>query len=194
MEESETDVVYLDLSKAFDNVNHLALIRKLFLLGITGDLLFWFVSYSSDKHKRVTLQGFCSDSLMILPGVPQGSILGSLLFLRYINDMAVYIKHNSKLPLFAKYSKLYKTILKQSYSSSFQQDLTCLTNWCSDWSMSFNTYKCKTLNISKKEFHSVRNYYLCNELLDTVRDITDLGISITDNLHWSSHIERYGYR
>ena len=95
-EGKETDIIYLDFSKAFDKVPHSFLISKLPLFGITGDLLLWFKSYLSGRHQRVTLQGLYSESLEVYSGVPQGSILGPLLFLVYIDDLPGYIKNKSQ--------------------------------------------------------------------------------------------------
>ena len=174
----ETDVIYLDFSKAFDKVSHHFLIRKLSRLGIAGNLLTWFKSYLSDRYQRVTLQGCYSDRLEVFSGVPRGSILGPLLFLVYINDIPGSIKHNSKIALFTDDSKLYKTITKPCDQNALQ-DLICLSELCTEWDMNFNTSKCKTLNISKKKSPSARNYLLCNNSLETVSEIMDLGVLAT---------------
>ncbi len=109
-EGKETDIIYLDFSKAFDKVPHSSLISKLPLFGIIGDLLLWFKSYLSGRYQRVTLQGLYSECLEVYSGVPQGSILGPLLFLVYIDDLSGYIRNKSKIALFADDSKIYQTI------------------------------------------------------------------------------------
>ena len=152
----EADVIYLDFTKAFDKVSHLALTRKLSLFGITGQLQRWLTSYLYARNQRVTLQGTYSDWLEISSGVPQGSILGPLLFLAHIDEMPGHIKHNSQLTLFDDASKLFKVIHKRSDTDAVQQEMTCLSKWCKDWAISFNTSKCKTVNISKKKLHSRR--------------------------------------
>ena len=83
----QVDVVYLDFSKAFDSVNHQLLIHKLQSFGINGNLLSWFNSYLNNIIQRVVLDGHTSEWLPVLSGVPQGSILGRLLFILIINDM-----------------------------------------------------------------------------------------------------------
>ena len=87
----EVDAIHLDLSKAFDRVQHHMLLNKLEQYGISGSLLQWFRSYLSDRYQRVALDGTLSDWLPVTSGVTQGSILGPLLFLVYINDMPEYV-------------------------------------------------------------------------------------------------------
>ena len=144
-------MVYLDFAKAFDKVPHSALINKLSRFGISALLRQWFQSYLSNRSQRVTLQGTKSNWLQLTSGVPQGSILGPLLFLAYIDNIPQCIRHHSKIAIFADDSKLYKTISKPSEKILFQQDLTQLFNWSHTWAMSPSIPKCKTLNISRKK-------------------------------------------
>ena len=93
----------------------------------------------------MVINGEYSDWLEVTSGVPQGSILGPLLFLVYINDMPDYVQYNSTMALFADDSKLYKTIQDSKDSEYLQSDLTRLNLWCNDSDMKFNTSKCKVL-------------------------------------------------
>ena len=105
------DVIYMDFSKAFDSVPHQELLLKLWRLGITGPLWKWFKSYLLGRHHFVSIdQQFSSSSLPVLSGVPQGSILGPLLFIVYVNDITIPICHSS-VYLFADDTKLIKSIL-----------------------------------------------------------------------------------
>lgn len=104
----EVDIAYLDFAKAFDKVPHCALLNKLSRFEISGQLLTWFQSYLSRRYQRVALQGTYSDWLQVLSGVPQGSILGPLLFVVYVDDIPQCIKHDSKVAIFAHDSKLFK--------------------------------------------------------------------------------------
>ena len=135
------DVIYLDLAKAFDKVSHADLSHKLAHFGITGILNKWFQSFLSSRFQRVVVEGTYSDWLEVSSGVPQGSVLGPILFLLYINDMPSYLLQNSSLMLFADDSKLYRVINNNSDIISLQEDLTNLHRWSIDSSMTFNTTK-----------------------------------------------------
>ena len=108
-EGKQTDMLFLDFSKAFDSVNHNLLINKLQKLGFSGKLLLWITDYFKDWSQRVVLDGSTSDWVPVTFGVPQGSILGPLLFLLFINDMPDCTEH-SILSLFADDAKYFRII------------------------------------------------------------------------------------
>ena len=185
----EVDVLYLDLSKAFDKVDHLLLLAKLKGYGISAFLLKWFRSYLADGAERVVLEGVYSDWLPVTSGVPQGSILGPLLFPVFVNNMPDYVCSDSKLAIFADDSKLYRTLESPRSQSLLQQDLDGLYKWNLDSNMTFNVSKCKALHVSKKKSPSVYlPYRLSNDNLECAFLITDLGISISCDLQWKYHI------
>ena len=185
----EIDIAYLDFAKAFDKVPHYAFLNKLSRFGISGQQINWYQCYLSDRYQRVALQGTYSDALQVLSGVPQGSILGPLLFLVYIDDIPQCIKHDSKVAIFADDSKLFKIIEKPSDKFSFQQDLTQLSIWSDTWEMCLSIPKCKDLNVSRKKTPTKREYHLNRSPLATVSEIKDLGITVTKTLQWSQHIK-----
>ena len=185
----EVDVLYLDLSKAFDKVDHSLLLAKLKGYGISAPLLKWFRSYLADGAERVVLEGVYSNWLPVTSGAPQDSILGSLLFLVFVNNMPDYVCSDSKLALFADDSKLYRTLESPRSQSLLQQDLDGLYKWSLDSNMTFNVSKCKPLHASKKKSPSVYlPYRLSNDNLECASLITDLGISISCDLQWKYHI------
>ena len=105
----QTDVIYLDISKTFDSVSQSILLIKLWSMGITGTLWSWFKNYLTNRHHKVSIKNCYSDLLSVVSGVLQGSILGHLLFLVYINDMSSYI-HESQLLKFADNAKCFITV------------------------------------------------------------------------------------
>ena len=121
---------------------HNLLLLKLQLHGITGPLLLWMQSYLSERKQRVVLEGASSDWLPVTSGVPQGSILGSLLFLVYVNDVPSCIINNSNIALFADDSKLYRAMDINYDHNLLQADLDCLHTWSLSSGLDFNARKC----------------------------------------------------
>ena len=158
----EVDAIYLDFSKAFDKVPHHLLLKKLETLGITGSLLSWFESCLTDRQQRAVIHGVCSDWLPVTSGVPQGSILGPLLFLVYCNDIPTCIEEYPTLALFADASKLYRTLSSPTSSASLQHDLCNIIRWTTNNQMELNTVKCKALHISRKR-SPTHTQYVINE-------------------------------
>ena len=186
---NEVDAIYLDFSKAFDKVPHHLLLKKLDTLGIRGSLLTWFESYLKDRQQRVVIHGVCSDWLPVTSGVPQGSILGPLLFLVYCNDIPTCIEENSTLALFADDSKLYRTLSSPTSSASLQHDLSNITHWTTNNQMELNAVKCKAMHISRKRTPTQTKYVINENIVEQVTIIKDLGVLIANNLCWSKHIE-----
>ncbi|CAB4007608.1 Hypothetical predicted protein [Paramuricea clavata] len=107
----QTDIAYLDLAKAFDSVDHSILLQKLKCYGVTGRLLNWFADYLNNRRQRVVMDGATSQWTPVTSGVPQGSILGPMMFVIFINDAPDVINNKAIPALFADDTKLYKNIL-----------------------------------------------------------------------------------
>lgn len=183
----EIDVIYLDLTRAFDTVCHSRLLLKLQRFGIAGSLLSWFSDYLSSRQQRVVINGISSSWQPVISGVPQGSVLGPILFILYINDLPQCINF-SRVAMFADDSKCYNTIRSCVDSSNLQSDLTNISNWASLNELSFQPKKCENLRISRKRFSAHRIYSLNNVQLKTVDFVRDLGVYISKTLLWSHHI------
>jgi hypothetical protein len=185
----QVDVVYLDFSKAFDRVPHNILINQLQSFGFSNKLLSWFKNYLSNRFQRVVINGHESSYLPVLSGVPQGSILGPLLFLYYINNCPTFISPNSKLYLYADDSKLSCPINDVNDCISLQHDLNALVNWSHIYGMSFNVSKCNYMSFSRKRLPVSYSYCIEGNILVQVREFVDLGITVSDNLAWDLHID-----
>ena len=140
-EGKQTDMIFFDFSKAIDSVNHNMLIYKLQKLGFSGKLLLWITDYLTDRSQRVVLDGSTSDWVLVTSGVAQGSILGQLLFVLFINAMPDCIEH-SILPLFADDGKCLREI-KYKYGEPLQRDFSSLFEWSQVWKLNLNVLKCK---------------------------------------------------
>ena len=173
-----TDVISLDLSKAFDSVPHEGLLTKIHTYGIQGPLLSWLRSSLTNRSQRIVLRGHYSSWISVLSGVPQGTMLGPILFLIYINDISRKIMSNTKL--FADDTKVYR-ILRDTKEDveELQKDLIRLESWSKDWQLKFNTDKYEAMRISKKNDYSSPQYHLCGNQLKAVSEVKDLGIYIT---------------
>ena len=128
---------FLDISKAFDKVWHEGLLFKLECIGISGNLLSLLKSFLSNRFQRVVLNGQCSSWSSVLAGVPQGSILGPLLFLIYTNDLPENLQ--STVKLFADDTSLFSTVCEPNISASqLDSDLKKISHWAYKWKMNFN--------------------------------------------------------
>ena len=128
----------------------------------------------------------------VTSGVPQGSILGPLLFLVFANEMPSYVQHGSSLALFADDSKLYRPIDSLRFPALLQSDLGGLHSWSSDHRMTFNTTKCKVLRMSKRRSlrKPLNTYHLGEEVLSHSPETSDLGVNVSGNCTWNSHIKQ----
>jgi Reverse transcriptase (RNA-dependent DNA polymerase)/Endonuclease-reverse transcriptase len=182
----QADLVFLDFSKAFDTVPHGLLLQKLKAYGIQPDTIQLISSFLSDRTQRVVIDGFASDSVPVTSGVPQGSVLGPLLFLLYINDLPDHIK--SKLRLFADDSLLYRKITCGADYIELQNDLNEVLDWCKNWHMKLNLEKCEFMQVSSKRDPVNTVYKLSDHQLARVHSYKYLGLHITSDLNWSNHV------
>ena len=151
------DVVYLDYRKAFDSVSHQRLLEKLRGLGINGKLLLWIEDFLVSRTMKVGIRGTFSQLQAVLSGVPQGSVLGPLLFLLFINELPTWIINEMRM--FADDTKLWCRIKKKSDGVTLQQDIDYLSKWSNIWQLKFNAEKCKVMHIG----HSCATEYYMTE-------------------------------
>ena len=185
----EVRAVFCDISKAFDRVWHKGLIRKLKTAGITGTLLKWFKSYLDERKQRVVIPGAKSDWTFIQAGEPQGSILGPLLFLIFINDIVTEI--GSNIRLFADDTSLYIIVEHPDTAAlCLNNDLQTITDWAHKWLVTFNPLKTESLTISRKinkPYHPP--LYMSGTQINEVNNHKHLGIYLSNDCTWHNHIE-----
>ena len=186
---SRTDIIYFDFAKAFDSVNHDIILHKLKTqYGIDGLLLKFFVEYLSGRVQRVAIGNELSDELTVASGVPQGSILGPLLFVLFINDIGDNIDEHSNLLLYADDTKLYREINNEIDCELLQRDIDTLSNWATVNKIKFHPDKCKVLSVTLQRNTSINfTYNLSGVPIQQVSSEKDLGIHMTNNLCWTKH-------
>ena len=186
------DLILFDYAKAFDKVHFLTLLDKLRSIGISGNLLNWIYSFLFGRSMHVSVSGHPSDSRPVLSGVPQGSVLGPLLFLIYINYIASEI--TCRYAMFADDLKLYlhlsTTQDPTAPSPELQHNIDTLCSISESWGLEFSPSKCFHLRFSRHLTLPVRNnyYYLSNSPIETVSSHGDLGVTVDTNLKFHTHI------
>lgn len=185
----QTDAVYTDFKKAFDRVDHEILLEKVAYNGIRGNLLRWFQSYISYRNQTVVCNGYSSDAFHATSGIPQGSILGPLLFIIYVNDIGNCFR-NSKFLMYADDLKIYISIKTINDCALLQDDLHRLSAYCDNNKLKLSLPKCKTINFTKNKNIINYPYSLCNEFLVNEPCISDLGILLDYKLHLNLHIDK----
>ena len=180
--------VTMDFAKAFDKVPHKRLLYKLDFYGIRGSTHKWIDSWLSERSQKVVLDGRASDPVPVLSGVPQGSVLGPVLFLIFINDLPDNIR--SSVRLFADDCVLYRNVKSPLDCQILQDDLNSLAKWEMDWQMKFNVSKCHSMRVTRlhPSRHIDFNYTLHQQTLEQVQSAKYLGLTITDDLDWGQHI------
>uniref|UniRef100_A0A803K5E7 Reverse transcriptase domain-containing protein n=1 Tax=Xenopus tropicalis TaxID=8364 RepID=A0A803K5E7_XENTR len=172
------DVIYLDFAKAFDTVPHRRLMIKLRNIGLEHNICNWIENWLKDRVQRVVVNGTFSNWTSVVSGVPQGSVLGPLLFNLFINDLEVGI--DSTVSIFADDTKLCKTISSMQDAAALQSDLTKLDNWAANWKMRFNVDKCKVMHFGRNNINA--NYLLNGSVLGVSLMEKDLGVFVDNKL------------
>jgi hypothetical protein len=183
----QTDAIFLDFSKAFDKVSHPLLLSKLNSMGFTDLVIGWIKNFLSERQQCIKLGDHLSSFKPVSSGVPQGSVLGPILFSIFINDLPDNIRSNTRL--FADDCVLTRQVNSISDCALLQHDLSAVENWCSTWSMSMNADKCKIVSFTKKTNPLNFDYSLCGHTLERTKEYKYLGLIVADNLSWSKHID-----
>ena len=175
---SPVDIIYLDFQKAFDKVPHQRLLLKLKAHGIGDSITDWIEQWLTDRRQRVVVDGEVSNWKSVLSGVPQGSVLGPILFLIYINDLDDSITSN--VLKFADDTKLFRKVNTDGDKQHLQNDLDRLVKWSEKWQMLFNFGKCKCLHTGHGNLNV--NYEMGDTVLGTTVKEKDLGVTISADM------------
>ena len=184
--QGQADVIIMDFSKAFDLVPHQRLLLKLRHFGISGTLHTWIKNFLTQRTQQVVLDGATSSSIAVTSGVPQGTVLGPLLFILYLNDLPDGL--SSQVRLLADDCILYREITSMEDSISLQNDINSLCQWESKWQMKFNVSKCFAMRVTHKKKPLLTSYKMNDSVLQTVPNHTYLGVDINSKLSWADHI------
>jgi hypothetical protein len=180
--------VYLDFAKAFDSVPHERLLRKVQALGIGGNVLQWIRDFLVGRRQRVSVNGTVSDWAAVRSGVPQGSVLGPVLFVAFINDLPDVV--SSLCSMYADDTKVYGAA---ENVSKLQDDLDRLVDWADTWQLRFNADKCNVLHlgkINKQQSYDMRKHGSSDKkTLGKSSLEKDLGVHVDKDLRFSQHIE-----
>ena len=191
----DIDVAYLDFRKAFDLVSHKHLIYKLSKYGITNQVLQWIEAFLNQRTQRVIVKGMASEPFNVTSGVPQGSVLGPILFLLFINDLPLEVV--SPVSLFADDSKIFSKLIADRNRSEtnnangiemLQRDLDNVRNWADRWKMEFNVDKCKIMHLGNT--NPGHTYTMNGTNLTTTTEERDLGVLVDDKLKFDKHIKK----
>lgn len=188
---SSVDALFLDFSKAFDTVNHHLLLLKLRANGISEDVVDLIRNYLTGRTQRVVVDGAFSDPYPVSCGVPQGSILGPLLFTVFINDLFKAVTRGSGINAYADDTLLYRSITHASDIASLQADLQAVEKWATLWNLQFNVSKCACMRISlnqrARSMYPPASYTLNGATLANVAQTRYLGVVLQDNFRLTRH-------
>ena len=185
-----TKVLYVDFAKAFESVSIPKLILKLSKYGISGKLFLCIKSFLTDRVQRVKVGDYMSSFLSLTSGVPQGSVLGPLLFLLYINDLPNMFDADFIAKIYADDLKSYNTQDYRSNPKSTQKSLNLITSWADTWQLKLSVKKCGTLLLKgKMNYVDTEDLFIGDDSLAVLENVKDLGVIIDCNLCFTPHID-----
>ena len=186
----DTASIFFDLSKAFDVLPHSVILDALDRVGVHGPLYSWFESYLTGRSQRVVLDVYTSQTVCVSSGVPQGSILGPLLFILAMNPLTnVSLSTSTHLILYADDILVYKPIRCYLDRVALQNDVNIIVDWIDSTGLRLNPTKTKLMIFSRRLHPMQLQITVANSAITQVTSIKYLGVTVTSNLSWSAHID-----
>ena len=184
---TQTDAILLDLTKAFDRVPHLHLCNKLSYYGINDNTLKWIKNFLHGRTQQVVVEGYHSSSINVTSGVPQGTVLARLLF--FVILMICQLISTPILNCMQMiFCMIYRPIRLPDDIKSLQEDLNTIEQWTLRWQARFNLGKCEHIRITNSKNQILSTYTIQNTIIQSVPNVTYLGVTINEHLSWSNHI------
>ena len=181
------DSIYLDFSKAFDTVPHRRLLGKVEAYGIQGNLYNWISAFLHNRTQEVVVNGSKSAPAPVISGIPQGTVLGPVLFVIYINDLLDEVSSGGLM--FADDTKIYRQITSREDALKLQSDIGKLEEWSKLWQLYFNYDKCHVLTMGKFEnIQIAHRYTVYGNEMEHVFEEKDLGVTVDAELKFEEHI------
>ena len=182
------DCIYMDFQKAFDTVPHRRLIGKLKSYNINEAIIGWIENFITGRTQQVVIGEECSGWMPVTSGIPQGSVLGPMLFVIYVNDLPETVR--SDVYLFADDTKIFKVLNSENDKDMLQSDLTNLMDWSKKWLLSFHPDKCKHIHIPRERGDPIdhRYYLIQGKDLELIESEKDIGVHIDQNINFDKHI------
>ena len=186
-EGSSFDVMYMDFAKAFDSVPHERLMVKVRAHGIRGKVIDWIEDFLKHRKQRVSVNSAQSSWKEVLSGIPQGSVLGPILFILYINDLPNQLKNRALM--YADDTKIYAKVNTRNDRDMMQQDLMTALEWAETWQLRFNQEKCKVLHYGRN--NQLYDYYMSNNIkMQVTKEEKDLGVIFTGDLKFTEQVAK----
>ena len=182
------DAIYIDFSKVFDNVVHCKLIHKLQTFGINGLLLKWITAFLHGRSQCVVVENRYFSWSKVISGVPQGSVIGPMLLILFINDNSNITVNVISTKLYADDLKLYTSLTSTDDSNNLQDVLSNLLVWSKDWQLAVNASEAHVLHLHKN--NPLMEYYFDGKRIESCDLVNDIGVDIDPVLHFDKHIDR----
>ena len=185
---SNIDVAYCDYMKAFDKVSHRHLLHKLKIYKFGDIYIKWIQSFLSNRRQKVLVNGSESEWQPVTSGIPQGSVLGPMLFVLFINDLPEHLSNNSQLFLYADDTKIFRKIESEYDRQLLQEDIFSMCEWSENWLLKFHPDKCKTMTLGQTDVEHTYSLKPTLPPMQVSEAEKDVGVIIDNKLRFDQHI------